>query len=203
MGEHRHGHGAPHGHAHAFADADALTSVLDDPARDEWQQPEQVLKALELEPTMVVADVGAGTGYFSVRLARALPRGKVIATDLSPDMVRFLTDRARREGLENLHAVLATKHASGLAVGSSDRILVVHAWHHLGDRLGAARSLADSLRTNGRLLVVDFTLTAPRGPPAELRVTPDMVIAELKSAGLTAARLPVEIADQFLIEARR
>ena len=188
---------------HAFADADALTSVLDDPARDAWQQPDEVLRALELEPTMVVADVGAGTGYFSVRLARAVPRGEVIATDLSPDMVRFLDERARREQLNNLHATLATETASGLGVGSVDRILVVHAWHHLGDRISTARRIAASLRPGGRLLVVDFSLTAPRGPPPEMRVAPEVLISEFEAASLTAKVLPVSVPDQYVVEARR
>src|SRR5688500_2205030 len=86
-----HGLGGPHA---AFANADAWTQVFDDPTRDAWQRPDEVLRALELGPAMTVADVGAGTGYLSVRLARAVPRGEVIATDLEPDMVRFLSERA-------------------------------------------------------------------------------------------------------------
>lgn len=134
-GTHAHGHEPSHashdtgGHPHAFTDADAWTRVFDDPSRDAWQRPDEVLRALELEPTMVVADVGAGTGYFSVRLARAMPRGEVLATDLEPDMVRFLRERAQRERLPNLRAVQATPTASGLAAHSVDRILIVHVWH--------------------------------------------------------------------------
>jgi protein-L-isoaspartate O-methyltransferase len=119
------------GHHHAFADAAAWSKVFDDPARDDWQRPGDVLRAMELEPAMTVADVGAGTGYFSVRLSRVVPRGEVIATDIEPDMVRFLSERARREGRTNLRAIQGTAGASGLAARSVDRILVVHVWHHL------------------------------------------------------------------------
>jgi ubiquinone/menaquinone biosynthesis C-methylase UbiE len=188
---------------HGFADADALTRVFDDPARDEWQRPDDVLHALELEPTMIVADVGAGTGYFSVRLARAVPRGDVIATDIEPDMVRFLSERARREGLPNLRALQASTGASGLAASSVDRILVVHVWHHLSGRGEYARELAAALRPGGLLLVVDFSPTAHRGPPASMRVAPETLIKQLEGAGLSVSVSPIAPPDQYIVKACR
>lgn len=196
----RHGVG---GHHHAFANADAWTQVFDDPARDEWQRPDDVLRSLELEPAMTIADVGAGTGYFSVRLARVVPQGGVIATDLSLDMVRFLNERARREQLPNLRAIQATPTSSGLTASSVDRILVVHVWHHLADRGEYARGLAAALRPGGRLFVVDFSPTAHRGPPANMRVAPEAVIATLEGAGLSAKVSPIELPDQYIVDARR
>ncbi len=175
--------------------------MFDDPSRDEWQRPDEVLRALELEPTMVVADVGAGTGYFSVRLARAVPRGEVLATDLEPDMVRFLRERAQREQLPNLRAVQATTAASGLAARSVDRILIVHLWHHIAEREEYARGLALTLRPGGRLFIVDFSPDADRGPPASLRVSPEAVIATLESAGLSAKVSSIAIPDQYIVEA--
>ncbi|CAN5673910.1 hypothetical protein BH09MYX1_BH09MYX1_27790 [soil metagenome] len=209
--EHPHQHhdhvGAHHGHApggaHAFADADALTKVLDDPARDAWQRPDDVLRAMVLEPGMIVADVGAGTGYFAVRLARAVPRGEVVATDLGADMVRFLNERARREGLSNLRAVEASPTGSGLGASSVDRVLVVHVWHHLASHADHARDLAAALRIGGRLFVVEFSLTAERGPPAGMRVAPQAVIAVLEGAGLHAELSSIAIPDQYIVEAWR
>jgi arsenite methyltransferase len=200
------GTGTGHGMAHAehpFADAEAQASMLDDPARDTWQRPDDVLRAMALAPTMHVADVGAGTGYFAVRLARAVPAGEVSATDIEPNMVRFVNERARREGLPNLRAILATEAASGLSRASFDRILVVHVWHHLTDRRALARDLAAALRPGGRLFVVDFTLAARRGPPPSMRLAPESVIAELEAAGLTASISAVAVPDQYIIEARR
>jgi arsenite methyltransferase len=198
----RHGGHGGHGHHHGFADADALTRALDDPARDEWQHPDEVLRALELEPAMTVADVGAGTGYFAVRLARAVPQGDVIATDLEPDMVRFLGERARREKLPNLRAVLATPTSSGLGPASVDRILVVHVWHHLEERVDYARSLATALRPGGRLFIVDFSPAARRGPPEHMRLGSERVVAELEAAGLSAKVSSVVLPDQYVVEAR-
>lgn len=126
-----------------------------------------------------------------------------IATDLQPDMVRFLGERARREQLPNLRAVQATPTASGLAARSVDRILVVHVWHHLADRAEYARGLEAALRPNGRLFVVDFSTTARRGPPASLRVEPETVLAELERAGFSARVSPIALPDQYIVEARR
>jgi 2-polyprenyl-3-methyl-5-hydroxy-6-metoxy-1,4-benzoquinol methylase len=188
---------------HPFADAEAVASVLDDPARDVWQRPEDVLRAMELAPTMSIADVGTGSGYFAVRLARAVPAGEVSATDLEPNLVRFVAERARRERLANLRALLVTQPGSGLARASFDRILVVHVWHHLPDRVAFARDLAAALRPGGRLFVVDFAVAGSRGPPPSIRIAPESIIAELEAGGLTAMVSAVAVPDQYIVEARR
>src|SRR5215470_14968875 len=76
----------PHAHQHSFGDAEKWSQVFDDPKRDAWQKPHEVIQALALKPDAVVADIGAGTGYFAVRLARMLPKSKVYAVDVEPDM---------------------------------------------------------------------------------------------------------------------
>src|SRR5690606_19691251 len=85
---------APSTHRHRFSDAERWAQVFDDPKRDLWQKPDEVLRALALPPDAVVADLGAGTGYFAVRLARRLPSGRVYGVDVEPDMVRHLAERA-------------------------------------------------------------------------------------------------------------
>lgn len=199
---HEHQHGGAHASHHSFSDAHEWTRVFDDPSRDAWQRPDDVLLAMALDPTMTVADVGAGTGYFAVRLARAVPQGRVIATDIEPDMVRFVTERARREQLDNLTATVVGAAEPGLAAQSVDRILIVHVWHHLAGRGAYARSLAAALRRGGRVFVVDFTLTAERGPPPSLRVAPEQVVAELTTAGFSARVVPISLPDQYVVEAR-
>ncbi len=135
------------------------------------------------------------------RLARAVPAGEVIATDVEPDMVRYLNERARREKLANLRAVQSTRTGSGLAAASVDRILVVHGWHHLDDRERHARELAAALRPGGNLMIVDFSLAGHRGPPAHVRVPPEVVVAELASAGAQRERLARgALPDQYIVE---
>ncbi|HRE88659.1 MAG TPA: class I SAM-dependent methyltransferase [Myxococcota bacterium] len=200
--DHAHGHHPGGGH-HVFDDPERWTQVFDDPARDAWQRPDEVLRAMDLEPSMAVADVGAGTGYFALRLARVLPRGEVIAIDLEPEMLRFLAERAQREGLTNLRTLQGNAVASGLDANSVDRILIVNVWHHLADRVAYARDLAAALKPGGRLFIVDFQLSAQRGPPAQMRLAPEAIIAELERAGLSASLSPVVLPDQYIVVGHR
>src|SRR6185436_9668589 len=91
----------PHTHQHTFGDAEKWSKVFDDPQRDAWQKPHEVIKALALKPDAVTADIGAGTGYFAVRLAHMVPQGRVYAVDTEPDMVRHLAERAKKNGIKN------------------------------------------------------------------------------------------------------
>jgi SAM-dependent methyltransferase len=199
--------GAEHHHpatmVHRFDDAEAWAKVFDDPARDAWQHPDDVVAALGLSPDMAVADVGAGTGYFTIRLARAVPRGHVIATDLEPDMVRYLVERAQREKLGNVRAVLATGDDPRLEATSVDRILVVDVWHHVADRGAYAKGLANALRPGGQIAIVDFTQEATHGPPREHRLRPEVIIADLRAAGLDASLAPTGLPDQFIVVGTR
>ncbi len=203
---------APEQHAHAdhkggmhhrFENANEWAKVFDDPARDEWQQPDRVIEALALSPAMTVADIGAGTGYFSVRLARAVSSGSVIATDIEEDMVRYMTERATREGIANLHAQLTPPEDPKLAAGSVDRILVVDVWHHLGDRRAYAAKLAAGLRPGGMIAIVDFKLDATRGPPPKHRLPADAIAADLAAAGLATEVSTIELPDQYIVIGKR
>ncbi|HEX2689086.1 MAG TPA: class I SAM-dependent methyltransferase [Kofleriaceae bacterium] len=188
---------------HRFENAETWAKVFDDPERDAWQQPERVLAALDLHPKMGIADIGAGTGYFAVRLARAVPDGLVIATDIEPDMVRYMTDRAAREGLTNLRAVQTPPADPQLAAESVDRILVVDVWHHLDDRVAYARALARALRPGGKLAIVDVKQGASHGPPPEHRLTPDEILGDLRNAGLAASLSPTTLPEQYIVIAKR
>jgi ubiquinone/menaquinone biosynthesis C-methylase UbiE len=175
-------HPGAHG-AHSFADAEKWARHFDDPARDAWQRPEAVIERVELDPDMVVADIGAGTGYFAVRLARAVPAGKVIGVDIEPDMVRYLDERADREGLSNLAAVLGAPDDPRLP-DPVDVVWLVDTYHHLSDRTGYFERLRRNLAGGGRVVIVDFKMgQRPVGPPERMKVPPDVVIRELAAAG--------------------
>jgi cyclopropane fatty-acyl-phospholipid synthase-like methyltransferase len=173
---------APHTHQHGFSGAERWARVFDDPARDRWQKPHQVIDALNLTPDATVADIGAGTGYFAARLARMVPKGRIYAADLEPDMVRYLADRARREGLTNLRPVQASPTSAELPE-QVDRVLVVDTYHHIDDRTAYFKRLRDSLRPGGQVAIIDFTLDSPVGPPKNTRIPADQVSAEMKRAG--------------------
>jgi SAM-dependent methyltransferase len=172
----------PHTHKHSFGDAEKWSHVFDDPERDAWQKPHAVIEALALKPDAAVADVGAGTGYFAARLANMLPKGTVYAVDLEPGMVRYLGERAKREGLANLKPVQAAAGDARLP-GKVDLVLLVDVYHHIEAREGYFRQLAASLRPGARIAVIDFRLDSPEGPPKAARIAPERVKAEMSGAG--------------------
>jgi SAM-dependent methyltransferase len=167
---------------HSFENADAWARQFDDPNRDAWQKPDEVLDALRLTPTAVVADLGAGTGYFSVRLAKRVPKGRVFAVDIEPAMLQYLGERAHREHLSALQPVRASADAANLPE-PVDLVLIVDTYHHIENRPAYFARLSGSLRPNGRLAIIDFKRDAPDGPPVESRLAPETVIAELEAAG--------------------
>lgn len=190
-------HGAP---VHRFDNAERWAQRFDDPARDAWQKPEHVVALLQLEPGMTVADLGAGTGYFLRHLSlRIGSQGKVWGLDVEPDMVRYMQERAQREGLTNVEARQVDAADPRLPPSSLDRILVVDTWHHIAQRERYASKLAAALEPRGRVVIVDFTLQTHRGPPKEHRVPPDQVVRELQAAGLTARILDEELPDQYVV----
>src|SRR5215470_15692924 len=117
--------------AHAAA---AYIAMLEDPGRDAYQKPEQVMAALALRPGEVIADIGSGSGYFTMRLSASVgPGGRVYGVDVDPDMVRHLNRRVRDAGLRNVHVLLSLPD-DPLLPEPVDRFLVVDTWHHIDDQ---------------------------------------------------------------------
>lgn len=188
---------------HRFEDADKWAERFDDPARDAWQKPQEVVRVMAIEPGSTVADVGAGTGYFLPHLSAAVgPEGRVLGLDIEPDMVRYMEQRVEREGLANVQARQVEPDDPGLAAGSVDRVLVVDTWHHIGDRAAYAAHIGRALEPGGALYIVDFTLETDKGPPPAHRVAPDAVVAELEAAGLEADIVDEPLPDQYIVRAR-
>jgi len=177
-----HGHRAPHAHS-GFDGAAEWAKHFDDPARDEWQRPDVVLERLALRDGMDVADVGSGTGYFAVRLARALPASTVYGIDIEPDMVRYLNERAAREGLPNLKSRIGEPDDPQIPE-PVDLILVVDTYHHMSDRTGYFERVASQLVPGGRVAIVDFKMgDLPVGPPDSMKLPADGIIREMVAAG--------------------
>lgn len=190
-------HGEQHMHGR-FDDAEKWSKIFDDPARDAWQKPEEVIAVLKLAPDAVVADIGSGTGYFAVRLARAVPRGKVYGADAEPDMVRFLNARAAKESIGNLSSHAAGEDGPNLP-SQVDLALVVDTYHHIPQRSRYFERLKSSLRSGGRVAIVDFKLDSPTGPPVQHRIPPEQVKAEMERAGYRLAERPDFLPYQYFL----
>jgi len=202
---HASGHPGGHasGHHRDFKDAEGFAKLFDDPARDAWQRPGDVVKLLALEPGMIVADLGAGTGYFLPHLAPAVaPGGQVLALDVEPEMVRYMEQRIARESLANVTARVVPSDGPGLGAGSVDRVLIVNTYHHLGEREAYARALRTALRPGGRVVIVDFTEDSPHGPPPAMRLSSDVVKRELKAAGFAVELAVEELPYQYVLIAK-
>lgn len=189
---------APHTHQHSFADADKWKEVFDDPARDEWQKPHQVIDALALPSTASVADIGAGTGYFAVRLAHMVSKGRVYAVDTEPGMVKYLAARAKEAGLANLQAVAGRADDPRLPA-KIDLALLVDVYHHIDARGKYFAKLRSSLKPGGRVAIIDFNAASPLGPPPSERLAPEAVKAEMKAAGYALAAEHAFLPNQYFL----
>jgi ubiquinone/menaquinone biosynthesis C-methylase UbiE len=184
---------------HRFDNPEQVAKGFDDPARDAWQLPDRVIAALDLKRGQIVADIGSGTGYFTIRLAKLATVAKVYAADIEPSMGEYVRKRAVAAGLHNVVAVQAAADTSNLPE-PVDLALIVDTYHHIGDREVYFRKLAKSLKPGGRVAIIDFRPDSPEGPPKEFRFPPEKFKAEMAKAGYKLAKqydfLPRQ---QFLI----
>jgi predicted methyltransferase len=186
-----------------FPDPESYAHQLDDPEREEWQRPDEIVGLLECRSGMAVADLGAGTGYFIDYLSEAVgPGGRVLALDTDPAMIEAIRARIGHAAIQNTWARIIKPDDPGLADGSVDRVLTVNTWHHLSNRVDYARKLLAALRPGGLLLVVDFTVNSPHGPPAGQRVTSDTVARELAAAGFLTELLDESLPFQYVVAGR-
>ncbi len=162
---------------------------LEDPDRQKWLPVQDVLAALDLRPGMCMADIGAGTGYFTLPAARAVgPQGRVFAVDLQPEMLAKL--RGKLSGLSQVELIEGSAHQSNLAEASCDRILLANVWHELDDHPGALDEVKRILRNGGRLAILDWRrdVDHPPGPPLDHRWALERTVETLKRNGWSIDR---------------
>jgi FkbM family methyltransferase len=160
--------------------------------RDAVDESGQIVRRLGLKPGMTVADIGAGSGYHTVRLARALgPSGRVIAQDVMPNYLADLQQRVRGEGLGNVTVALGDPHDPRLPAGSVEVALMVHMYHEIEQPFGLLYNLVPALKPNARVAIVDLNrVTWEHGTPK------DLLRCELAAAGYEQESL-VELAGDI------
>jgi ubiquinone/menaquinone biosynthesis C-methylase UbiE len=186
-------------------DSAAYIAALEDPARDAYQKPHEVMEALVLKPGEVVADIGAGSGYFTLRLAHHLgPNGRVYAVDISPDMVRHLNQRVRDAGLRNVSTILALPH-DPLLPQPVDRFLIVDVWHHIEDQAGYLARMKTLLEPGGQVVMIDFhKKDLPVGPPVAMKIAREDLLRQMDEHGFRLLQEHTFLPYQyFLVFARK
>ncbi|MGE5815317.1 MAG: class I SAM-dependent methyltransferase [Acidobacteriota bacterium] len=160
--------------------------ILEGPDRDAWQKPEQIMDALGIADGATVADLGAGGGWFTVRLARRVgPTGLVYAEDVQPQMIESIRRRVEREGLKNVQTVHGTAIDPRLPPSAVDAVLIVETYNELEDPVALLRNVARALKPRGRLGIVEFKSDGlGPGPPPEERVDEQRILAAAAQAGL-------------------
>ncbi len=132
-------------------------ATFERPERDAWQKPDEVIKALGLRNGMVVADIGAGSGYFARRLAKAVaPKGTVFAVDIAEDILEYLREEARKQNLNNIEIVVSKEDDPMLAEGSLDLAFFADTTHHIANRVDFYRKVSKALKKEGRMAILDI-----------------------------------------------
>ena len=160
--------------------------LLEAPDRATWQKPDQIMDALKIAEGARVADIGAGAGWFTIRLAdRVGPNGLVYAEDVQPQMLQSIERRVSREGFQNVRTVLGTTTDANLPKGSLDVVLMVDSYQELepANRVSFLRNLAAALKPNGRIGVVNYK-PGRGGPGPDVRIDSRTVEENARDAGL-------------------
>ena len=181
-------------------DPKAYIAALDDPKRDAYQKPAEVIEALGLTPGHLVADIGAGSGYFTLRLApKVAPGGHVYAVDVNPDMVRHLNARIRDGKVPNVSTILAPADDPLLPV-PVDLIVIVDVWHHVEDQAGYLEQLKRGLRPGGRVVMIDFhKRDLPVGPPTAMKIAREDLLAQMQAHGFRLVREHTFLPYQYFL----
>ncbi len=181
-------------------DPKAYIQALEDPARDAYQKPHEVMTALGVTTGEVIADIGSGSGYFTLRLAHHVgDTGHVYGVDVSPEMVRYLNERIRDAGLPNITTILA-RPDDPLLPRSVDRFLIVDVWHHIEDQAGYLAKIKARLKAGGQVVMIDFhKRDLPVGPPAAMKIAREDVVAQMETHGFRLVREHTFLPYQYFL----
>jgi ubiquinone/menaquinone biosynthesis C-methylase UbiE len=170
---------------HLHQDSKAYIAMLDDPKRDAHQKPDEIVAALKLNKGEVIADIGAGSGYFTFRLANQVGgAGRVYAVDVSPDMIVHLNRRIRELNQKNVVTILCLPDDPLLGDASISRFFICDTWHHIENHDHYLALLKKMLKSGGQVVMIDYKKTrTPVGPPLEMRIGRDELVKEMERNG--------------------
>jgi ubiquinone/menaquinone biosynthesis C-methylase UbiE len=166
-------------------DPKAYIGALEDPKRDGYQKPHEVIHSLGLKPGEVIADIGAGSGYFTFHLARHVgEKGKVYAVDVSPDMILHVNRRIRDTKSTNVVTILADPDDPLLPDQSVNRFFICNVWHHVENQTKYLSLLKKMLKPDGEVVMIDFhKKELPVGPPLQVKIAREDLITQMETNG--------------------
>ena len=182
-------------------DPKAYIGALEDPKRDAYQKPHEVLTALNIKQGEVIADIGAGSGYFAFRLAHFVgAQGKVYAVDVSPDMIRHINRRIRDTKMTNVVALLADPDDPLLPDASVNRFFFSESWHHIDNQTKYLGLIKKMLKPGGEIVMIDFhKKDLPVGPPLQMKIAREDLLKQMEAAGFRLAKEHTFLPYQYFL----
>jgi arsenite methyltransferase len=182
-------------------DPKSYIGALEDPKRDLYQKPHEVIHALAIRPGEVIADIGAGSGYFTFHLARHVgDKGKVYAVDVSPDMVRHINRRIRDTKVTNVVSILADPDDPLLPDQSVNRFFICDVWHHIDNQTQYLSLMKKMLKPGGEIVMIDFhKRDLPVGPPMQMRIAREDVIKQMGLNGFKLTKEHTSLPYQYFL----
>lgn len=175
--------------------------MFEAPDRGEWQKPDEVIRALGLKKGQRVADIGAGSGYFTRRFAAAVaPGGEAIGYDVDPGMVTAMKEDAAKRKINNYRALLIRPERPDLGKSAFDMIFICNTYHHMDNRVTYLEYLKPSLNKNGRVVIVDYRKDSKFGPPAAFKLEEGRVTGEFSKAGYRLLKKHDFLPNQYILE---
>lgn len=182
-------------------DSKAYIGKLEDPERDAYQKPHEVLTALGIKPGEVIADIGAGSGYFTFRLAHHVGNnGKVYAIDVNPDMILHLNRRVRDLKAMNVSSILADPDDPLLPERSVNRFFFSNSWHHIENHTKYLSLMKTMLKPGGEIIMIDFQKKElPVGPPMQMKIAREDLIKQMEGNGFRLAKEHTFLPYQYFL----
>jgi ubiquinone/menaquinone biosynthesis C-methylase UbiE len=182
-------------------DSKAYIAYLEDPQRDVYQKPHEVIMALGLREGETVADIGAGSGYFTFRLASPVgEKGRIYAVDTSPDMIMHMNRRIRDMKLRNIVTVLSAPDDPLLMDGSIDRFFICDTWHHIQNQAQYLALMKKMLKPGGQVIMIDFQkVELPVGAPMEMKIAREDLVRQMESNGFKLVKEHTFLPYQYFL----
>jgi arsenite methyltransferase len=175
--------------------------LFEAPDRAQWQKPDDVIKALNLKSGQRIADIGAGSGYFTRRFAVAVaPGGVAVGYDVDPGMVACMKEDAAKKKIGNYRASLISPDRPQMEKASFDMIFICNTYHHMENRVAYLKQLKPALKKTGRVVIVDYRKGSKGGPPAAFKLEESRVIEEFSQAGYRLLKKHDFLPNQYILE---